>query len=60
MGDGPGRENEEKEEKMGGPPLDERGDHISDLVRWHMADALRRCSETVCYLKSYRQCQCAT
>jgi hypothetical protein len=24
---------------------------------WHMADALRHCSETVCYLGSYRQCQ---
>jgi hypothetical protein len=35
MGDGLRRENEEKEEKMGGSPLDERGDHISDLVQWH-------------------------
>ena len=32
------------------------GYRVSGFVQWHMADALRRCSETVCYLGSYRQC----
>src|SRR5215469_3237986 len=27
----------------------------SGFVHWHRTDDLRRCSETVCYLRSYRQ-----
>src|SRR6516164_9293016 len=33
------------------------GYRVSGFVQWHMADALRRCSETVCYMGSYRRAQ---